>query len=96
MKSLFWPALHQFLVFFALGELFDQLLDFLGLAFVSEQDGIVRLHQNHIASPDDRDGSALAGAGVENDVSRGIHMEELAHRAIAFRIRFEVPRQGGP
>ena len=88
--------LNQLLVFLQSGEFGDEFLDFLRLAFVREQRGVVGLDEDGVAQADDGDGRAVFGAGVEDDVARGVHVDEIGDSAIALGVGLEMPGERGP
>ena len=71
--------LHQLLQSRIFSQLLDQLLDLLRLALVREQSGVVGQHENGVSQADHRNGRALFGARIENDVARGIDVNEIGH-----------------
>ena len=83
-------------MFLRLRELFDQLLDLLRLTLVSDEQGVIRLHDYGVAQSNDRDGRAGFCAGVEDDVARGVHFHEVRHGAVSGSVGFEMARERGP
>src|SRR5438034_31743 len=91
------PSSNKAFMFFRLAKLFNQFLHLLRLALVREEHGVVGLDENRIAQSYHRNGCApVLGAHVEDDVTRPIHVNEISHRAIPFRVGFEMPAEGGP
>src|SRR5690348_14642968 len=88
--------LNELLQLSVLAQFPDQLLDLLSLALVCQQYRVVRLHQDGITQTDYRNRRFIFCPRVVDDVSRAVHVDEIRHHTIAFRIGLEMPAQRRP
>src|SRR6185503_15695862 len=90
------PMLNEFLELLVGGELLHQLFNFLGLASVRDECGVVGLHDNRITEADDGDGGAGFLARVVDDVASSVDMDEIGDGGVAGGVLLKVAAERSP
>jgi len=89
--------LNEVLELFHFRELLNEFLHLLRLTLVGEHHRVIRLHQDGIAQTHHGNRRAtIFAAGVKNNVTGSVHVNEIGHGAIAFSVRLEMPRERRP